>query len=140
MAHLWRNFRTSKSTPRERPEEFEAFLNSEKPEAHQDSVVFKTSIPYVLSIFFGATTLLLSLAIVFQKPGTVFFPTDLHNARSAVEYEQRVFTKTISFDTSLKHFLRTNGSETQYFGDPSPEIETAWNDLLRGNVSSKTLA
>lgn len=65
------------------------------------------------------------------------FQTDLHDAHPHIFYEERIFTGKLWFDEQTDTAYRDiDPSQTQYFGPPSPEIDAAWADLLRGNPDS----
>lgn len=62
------------------------------------------------------------------------FRTDLHDSHPHVFYEERVFSGRLWYDDNTDTVFRDiDPSEPQYFGLPTPEIDAAWADLLRGN-------
>lgn len=68
------------------------------------------------------------------------FRTDLHDAHPHILYEERVFSGKLWFNESTETVYRDiDPSETQYFGPPTPEIDAAWANLLRGNSLSVIL-
>lgn len=67
------------------------------------------------------------------------FSTDIADARPAVFYEERNFTGAWKFNsTTLQPYRDIDLSETQYFGFPSPALDDAWDDLLRGLCGMQT--
>lgn len=61
------------------------------------------------------------------------FRTDLKDSHPHIELEERVFSGRLWFDKDTETVYRDiDPSEPQYFGPPSPEIDAAWSDLLRG--------
>lgn len=58
------------------------------------------------------------------------FPTDMADARDFIEYEQVRFTGALAFDEDAPRVYRVRDAEVEYFGPPSPEIESAWSALL----------
>jgi hypothetical protein len=68
---------------------------------------------------------------LFTSPSA--FRTDLRDAHPYIAYEERVFSGKLAFNKEIgKVYRDVNPSEPQYFGLPSPEIDNAWADLLRG--------
>jgi hypothetical protein len=62
------------------------------------------------------------------------FRTDLGDSHPHVFYEERVFSGRLWYDDNTDTVIRDiDPSEPQYFGLPTPEIDAAWADLLRGN-------
>jgi hypothetical protein len=62
------------------------------------------------------------------------FQTDLHDAHPHIFYEESVFSGKLWFDEKTETVYRDiEPSEPQYFGPPSPGIDAAWADLLRGS-------
>lgn len=61
------------------------------------------------------------------------FETDLHDAHPHVAYEERVFSGKLWFNEETQLVYRdVDPAEPQYFGPPTPEMDAAWDDLLRG--------
>ena len=65
-------------------------------------------------------------------------PTDMLDARSAIQYEQRVYTGALTYDTETKRMFREQDSPTEYFGYPSQEINDAWRELLHGMLDQSS--
>ncbi len=57
--------------------------------------------------------------------------TDLLDARRAIVYERQRYTGKLKFDEESKRVVRVLDSEIEYFGEPSDEIEEAWETMLR---------
>lgn len=65
------------------------------------------------------------------SPGA--FSTDLRDAHPYISYEERVFTGGFAYDEEIgKVYRGIDPSQPQYFGPPSPEIDDAWNNMMRG--------
>jgi hypothetical protein len=61
------------------------------------------------------------------------FRTDLRDAHPYISYEERVFTGKFAFNQETgKVYRDIDPSQPQYFGPPSPEIDDAWADMMRG--------
>lgn len=61
------------------------------------------------------------------------FRTDIRDAYPHISYEERVFSGKLAFSEELgKVYRDIDPSEPQYFGPPSPGIDSAWADLMRG--------
>lgn len=78
---------------------------------------------------------LLSTYLIFAQISAGFsaYPTDLYDAQPNVIYEKRVFTGRLNYNESSGLLYReVDPSSVQYFGEPSPEIDAAWDELLRG--------
>ncbi|KAF2159760.1 hypothetical protein M409DRAFT_29764 [Zasmidium cellare ATCC 36951] len=58
--------------------------------------------------------------------------TDMQDAHSAIQYEQRVFTGALVYDPETKRAIRKQDAEHEYFGPPSEELDAAWHKLLHG--------
>lgn len=68
------------------------------------------------------------------------FRSDLQDSHPHISYEERVFSGRLWFDDKTETVFRDiDPSEPQYFGLPTPEIDAAWADLLRGNSSPALL-
>jgi hypothetical protein len=63
------------------------------------------------------------------------FRTDFKDSNPYISYEERVYTGRFWYNQTVgKVYRDIDPSEPQYFGLPSPEIDAAWEDLLRGIV------
>lgn len=61
------------------------------------------------------------------------FRTDFRDAHPYIAYEERVFSGKLAFNEEIgKVYRDIDSSEPQYFGPPSPDIDDAWADLMRG--------
>ncbi|KAJ5919450.1 hypothetical protein N7466_010393 [Penicillium verhagenii] len=92
-----------------------------------------------------ASTLCLSLItgyLICQQTyayGSAAFPTDLRDAHPYVMYEERVFSGKLAFSKENgKVYRDIDSSQPQYFGLPSPDIDNAWADILRGEFVRMT--
>lgn len=66
--------------------------------------------------------------------------TDMRDAHSAIQYEQRVFTGALVYDPDTKRVIRKPDAENEYFGPPSEELDAAWHELLHGKSSIPMLS
>jgi hypothetical protein len=66
-----------------------------------------------------------------QTPG---WDTELHDARGAIEYEERAYTGALSYDAEKHEIIRVNDSKLEFFGPPSQSIDDAWQYLLHGSL------
>ena len=87
----------------------------------------------MLNILLGALLTLTYLLPRTAQCPAAFYPTELRDATSRIKHE------TITFDSALWLNESTNAMEMihdpakpQYVGQPSPEIDRAWSDLLNG--------
>lgn len=63
------------------------------------------------------------------------YKTDLADVRPFISYEERVFSGKLWYNEETGFLYRDiDAAQPQYFGEPSPEIDAAWSDLLRGNI------
>jgi hypothetical protein len=86
------------------------------------------------------TTWLIIIAISTVKPvGQMPFSaredgllsTDLRDSQRAILYERKRYTGDLVYDSVSRRVLRMHDSEVQYVGEPSPQIDQAWDDLVR---------
>lgn len=92
----------------------------------------------VLSWSLTGLLCLVTGALVFERAsnrGAQYFPTDMVDARDFIEYEQVRFTGALAFDDDAPRVYRVRDAEVEYFGPPSPEIESAWSTLLHSMSS-----
>jgi hypothetical protein len=73
-----------------------------------------------------------------QVPELSYFPTDLPDSRSVVEYETRRSTGALSWNQSSRRIVRAYDSDVEYFGSPSNDIDEAWKNLMRGEFPAMT--
>ncbi|USW58676.1 Putative mycotoxin biosynthesis protein UstYa [Septoria linicola] len=64
--------------------------------------------------------------------------TEMRDAWSAVEYEERFYTGALVYDAETKRVVRKADGEQEYFGPPSKALDDAWDQLLRGEFPSMT--
>jgi hypothetical protein len=82
----------------------------------------------LLAAYFGFQSVNHSIG---PLPGT--FRTDFNDARASVKYEERVFTGALNYDPVVGQAYREiDPLQPQYFGESSPEIEAAWDNLIHG--------
>lgn len=61
------------------------------------------------------------------------FRTDLQDSHQYIVLEERVFTGKLWYNKEAgKVYREVDFSQPQYFGPPNPDIDGAWDDLLRG--------
>lgn len=153
MPQPWKDIWKSKelpSTPWEPKEEEEAFLPA-SPKSEQEllnntskwnsvSHSSRAALPWMISTVVLAGLLIACLinqldpesSLVPSSPrGDDLLPTDLLDARRAIFYERQRYTGELVFDAEFKRVLRVPDSEVEYFGEPSDEIEEAWETMLR---------
>jgi hypothetical protein len=63
--------------------------------------------------------------------------TELHDARSAIEYEERAYTGALTYDYEKHQVVKVNDGGLEFFGPPSAEINDAWHYLLHGSSQSR---
>lgn len=96
-------------------------------------------VPWILSILFAV----ISIILYFQPRATVTCPsessfdegfsTDFQDAKPVVALEERIFDGSLYFNESSQRVeMETNPNLPQFVGPPSPEIDLAWDNLLRG--------
>jgi hypothetical protein len=93
--------------------------------------------PWILStlflIFFSVY--LLSRQYGDRLSANSTYKTDLSDVRPSISYEERVFSGKLWYNEETGFLYRDiDTAQPQYFGEPSPEIDAAWSDLLRGNI------
>ena len=156
MPQPWKDIWKSKevaSTPREmeeQEEEEEAFLPA-SPKSKQEllnntskrnglSHSSRAALPWMISTVVLAGLLTACLINRFDSEsfyapssprGDDALSTDLLDARRAIVYERQRYTGELKFDTESKRVVRVLDSEIEYFGEPSDEIEEAWETMLR---------
>ncbi|MCJ1261976.1 hypothetical protein MMC22_001845 [Lobaria immixta] len=106
----------------------------------------KVAGPWILSTLFFAV---ISILLYFQPRATVpcpspssfdaGFSTDFLDAKPVVALEQRIFDGAVYFNESSQMLeMETNPNLPQFVGPPSPEIDQAWYDMLRGRIFTIT--
>ncbi|KAI0973470.1 hypothetical protein F4678DRAFT_426840, partial [Xylaria arbuscula] len=87
-----------------------------------------------------AVSWLLSLFLVFHFTQSALknkssyetgFDTDLEPLKQAIEMERIRFTGGLNIDDNGTLYLVTEPGATQYVGNPTPEIDAAWDALLQ---------
>lgn len=73
-----------------------------------------------------------------MTPGV--YKTDFPDVQPYVSYEERVFTGKFYYNEETQMIEReVDPTKPQYAGPPSPEIDAAWAELLRGIYSYFTI-
>ncbi|KUL88986.1 hypothetical protein ZTR_06085 [Talaromyces verruculosus] len=67
------------------------------------------------------------------------FDTELEEMKSSIKLHQKRYTSAIRDHPNGTLYMAFNTSEPQYVGPPSPEIDAAWNSLLRGRYIHFTI-
>jgi hypothetical protein len=106
---------------------------------HSKSKLYQNPTPWMIStIFFALISIYYATAAYQQTTSEAMraFRTDFTAAQPWVEYEERVFTGKLSYDPiSRQPFRDIDPTQPQYFGKPGPEIDAAWEDLLRNEFT-----
>lgn len=100
----------------------------------------KVAEPWILSTLLFTV---ISILLYFQSRATVPYPspssfdagfsTDFQDAKLVVPLEQRIFDSAVYFNESTQMLeMETNPNLPQLVGPPSPEIDLAWHNMLRG--------
>lgn len=88
------------------------------------------------------TAFLCSLAVniwLLNRPRYGAFPTDLKDARHAIEYEVREYTGALVYDSEKKGLVRVREpGAVEYFGPPSEAVDDSWTALLHDQFPSMT--
>ena len=71
-----------------------------------------------------------------RRPQALGWDTELHDARSAIEYEERAYTGALSYDAEKREIIKVNDSKLEFFGPPSKIIDDAWQYLLHGSLDT----
>jgi hypothetical protein len=58
--------------------------------------------------------------------------TELADARSAIEYERRLYTGALTYSPEKGGVTRLNDGEMEFFGPPSATLDESWKYLLHG--------
>lgn len=76
---------------------------------------------------------------LWRRPTYGAFPTDMKDARKAIEYEVREYTGALVFDPKKGRMMRVREpGAIEYFGPPSDEVNQRWHDLLHGQFPVMT--
>ncbi|KAI1323297.1 hypothetical protein F5Y16DRAFT_425266 [Xylariaceae sp. FL0255] len=66
------------------------------------------------------------------------FPTDVEDSWGAISYEQRAFTGRLEWDETRKVLYRVVPKDQPlYFGEPSKDIDEAWEEFSKGGFHGK---
>ena len=93
----------------------------------------------IVTIALAVLSLLLSIYIFTHLSSTCtntpgFLPSDLPDARRAVEYEQREYTGALIYNPQSKLVERLRDSEIEYVGYPSQELDDKWEALIKRRI------
>jgi len=86
--------------------------------------------------------LLSSTYIILHTNNLGAYPSDLAALHNYVEYEEREFDGAFKYnpDTGLVYRdFNASASHTQYFGEPNPEMDAAWEELLIGDLKTSSI-
>ena len=76
---------------------------------------------------------------LWHRPSYGAFPTDMKDARKAIEYEVREYTGALVFDSEKGRMMRVREpGAVEYFGPPSEEVNQRWHNLLHGQFPAMT--
>ncbi|GMG34670.1 unnamed protein product [Aspergillus oryzae] len=116
---------------------YEKLNNNEPPKPSKTTFNWQTGIPWILSGILA----LLSGYLLFRQPVTPgVYKTDFPDVQPYVSYEERVFTGKFYYNEETQMIEReVDPTKPQYAGPPSPEIDAAWAELLRGIYSYFTI-
>ena len=64
-----------------------------------------------------------------------FLPTDLLDARRAIEYEPRTYTGALIYDPGSKLIERLKDGDVEYVGPPSQELDDNWEALVKRKIT-----
>jgi hypothetical protein len=112
-----------------------------EPRTYQKSYLHLVA-PWIASTI---SLVLVSGYLLFQQHGSASsaclasfspaFRTDLRDSHPYIIQEERAFTGGLLFNETLGMVYRDiDPSQPQYFGLPTPDIDHAWDDLLRGTT------
>ena len=93
----------------------------------------RTRLLVITNILAALLILVLAAILALRPPRDPTYATDFPAARHLVRYERRDFTGVLLFNESAMTVERkVDPREPPYFGPPSPAIDAAWKELLRG--------
>ena len=112
---------------------YEKLNSNEPPRPLKTTFNWQLVIPWALS----ATLALFSGYLLLHQPATHgAYQTDFADVRPFVAYEERTFTGKFYYNDETQMIEReVDPTKPQYAGPPSPEIDAAWAELLRGIYS-----
>jgi hypothetical protein len=108
--------------------------NNDPPTQSKTTFNWQVGVPWILT----AILTIFSGYLLWHQHGPYasYGPhkTDLPDVRPFISYEERVFTGKFAYNKETGMVYReVDPSQPQYAGEPSPEIDAAWAELLRGN-------
>ncbi|OGM49341.1 hypothetical protein ABOM_003616 [Aspergillus bombycis] len=115
---------------------YEKLNSNEPPKPSKTTFNWQLGIPWALS----AILALFSGYLLFHQPATHgAYKTDFPDAQPSVSYEERIFTGKFFYNDETQKIEReVDPTRPQYAGPPSPEIDAAWAELLRGEFPAIT--
>jgi hypothetical protein len=150
MAPVWERLPQDLDSPTSADAEYQPFLKSEDNGSSEDRDSTAAAAaprrsspsrqPWIIStLILACTTIALATLQILSVtqardnacPNVCLRQSDTVDARGAVEYEQRTWTGALTFDNDLDRIVRLKDAPVEYVGEPSKEIDDAWDDLLR---------
>lgn len=105
--------------------------NSQSPPNKKRSIHFYALFS-LLNITIACITVYSNANAHTRRPQVLGWDTELHDARSAIEYEERSYTGALTYDYEQQAVVKLNDSDLEFFGPPSARIDDAWEYLLHG--------
>lgn len=112
--------------------------NSQSPPKKKRSIHFYVLFS-VLNITIACVTVYSSANAHSRRPQALGWDTELHDARSSIEYEERSYTGALTYDYEQQAVVKLNDSDFEFFGPPSTRIDDAWDYLLHGSSDSSQI-
>ncbi|KAE8358393.1 hypothetical protein BDV27DRAFT_163623 [Aspergillus caelatus] len=115
---------------------YEKLNPNELPKSSKTTFNWQIGLPWILS----AILALFSGYLLFRQPATHgAYRTDFPDVQPYVTYEERTFTGKFYYNEETQMIEReVDPTKPQYAGPPSPEIDAAWAELLRGEFPAIT--
>jgi hypothetical protein len=128
------------SSPRSRHPSFELSASSAESDDDHTTARHPWSCRVIALLFSNTILVILSVVLLYERVNLLapdlVFSTDFAPSRTAIHYEQQRFSGSLNYNTTTGELFReVNLSQAQYFGRPSPEIDSAWRDLLKGALT-----
>lgn len=112
--------------------------NSQSPPKKKRSIHFYVLFS-VLNITIACVTVYSNANAHSRRPQALGWDTELHDARSSIEYEERSYTGALTYDYEQQAVVKLNDSDFEFFGPPSTRIDDAWDYLLHGSSDSSQI-
>ncbi|KAH8589388.1 hypothetical protein B0O99DRAFT_337811 [Bisporella sp. PMI_857] len=110
--------------------------NNGTHDVHQKSRSWSKFILSFTTIGFGLLSLILAVKLHYMSPELTFkdgYLTDWGPAKAAIEIQQVTYTSAFRYnETSQRYYREFDPNLPQYVGVPSPKIDDAWEELLKG--------